>query len=55
MGLGDTCLFQFKPEGLLRWLAHMQVGNTEVGDFLSVVSLIPISRMWIFFLKSQYK
>lgn len=40
MDLGDTCLMQFKHERLLRWLAYMKVNNTEVGDFLSVVSLI---------------
>lgn len=27
----------------------------KVGDFLSVVSLVSISCMWIFLLKSQYK
>lgn len=55
MDLGDTCLLQFKHERLLRWLAYMKVNNTEVGDFLSVVYLIPISTIWIFLLKSRYQ
>lgn len=55
MDLGDTCLFQFKRKRLLRWFAYVKVDNREMGDFLSVVSLIPISCMWILLLKSQYK
>lgn len=52
---GDTRLFQFKHEWLLRWLTYMEAYNTEVGYFPSVVSPIPISCMWILCLKSQYK
>lgn len=33
----------------------MKVGNAEAEYFPSVVSLIPVSYVWILFLKSQYK
>jgi len=33
----------------------MKLNSAEVGNILSLVSLIPVSCRWILFLKSQYK
>lgn len=46
---GDTRLFQFYHEWLLRWLTYMKVDNADVGNFLSMVSLYQLVACGYFF------